>query len=161
MKYIQILIFMIYTLSANAQGYKSDSANCCLFTFTPTHEKVEKVNKQKEYKKTIYWKRHKRFKIYAISALGLGVCSTFVGEVMMIGYYFNTDKKDAANFWGAVGLTGLGLTASSIPLFIISHTNKRKAKKSVEFSLNTSNIHLTLPNGMKQTQPAVGICMNF
>ena len=42
---------MIYTLSANAQGYKSDSANCCLFTFTPTHEKVEKVNKQKEYKK--------------------------------------------------------------------------------------------------------------
>lgn len=42
---------MIYTLSANAQGYKSDSASCCLFTFTPTHEKVEKVNKQKEYKK--------------------------------------------------------------------------------------------------------------
>lgn len=80
---------------------------------------------------------------------------------MMIGYYFNTGKKDAANFWGAVGLTGLGLTASSIPLFIISHTNKRKAKKSVEFSLNTSNIHLALPNDMKQTQPAVGICMNF
>lgn len=90
------------------------------------------MNKQKEYKKTIYWKRHKRFKIYAISVLGLGVCSTFVGEVMLIGYFY-TGKKDAANFWGAVGLTGLGLTASSIPLFIISHTNKRKAKKAWSF----------------------------
>ena len=120
---------------------------------------MEKIDMQKRYKQTVYWKKHKRFKRYAFSALGVGICSTYVGWVWMVGnaYTNNDGSKACVAIWG----TGIGLTLSSIPLFVISHKNKRKAKKSVDFSLNSSPIQLELPNGRKQTQYAVGACINF
>lgn len=73
----------------------------------------------------------------------------------------NSNWKNDGKAWDVVLGIGLGLTVSSIPLFVLSHKNKKKAKESVEFSLKSSNIDLAMPNGMKQTQHAVGVCMNF
>lgn len=153
---------MTCTLLANAQGYESYSVTC-LSTPLPIYKEMEKVNPQKEYKQTVYWKRHKKLKTYAFSTLGLGICGTFIGWIGAIGNnaYTNSDWKEDKKVWEAVFGIGLGLTISSIPLFVISHKNKKKAKETVELSLNSSNIDLVLPNGMKQTQYAVGVCINF
>ncbi len=118
---------------------------------------------QEGYKQTAYWKKHKRLKVYAFSALGLGIGGTLVGWVGSVGNnaYTNSNWREDGKVWNYVFAAGLCLTVSSIPLFIISHKNKKKAKNSIEFSLNSSTIHVTLPNGMGQTQPALGVCINF
>ena len=118
---------------------------------------------QEAYKQTIYWKKHKKLKRYAYSVLGLGVCSTIVGWIGAVGNNAHTNKnwKEDGKAWDVVLVVGVGLTVSSIPLFVFSHKNKKKAKESVELSLTSSNIHLDLPNGMKQAQHAVGVCINF
>ena len=93
----------------------------------------------------------------------MGVCGTIVGWIGEVGnnVYTNSNWKNDGKAWDVVLGIGLGLTVSSIPLFVLSHKNKKKAKESVEFSLKSSNIDLAMPNGMKQTQHAVGVCMNF
>lgn len=121
------------------------------------------MNMHKGYEQTIYWKKHRKFKKYAFSTLGLGVCGTIVGWIGEVGNnaHTNSNWKNDGKAWDVVLGIGIGLTVSSIPLFVISHKNKKKAKESVEFSLKSSNIHLALPNGMKQTRHAVGVCINF
>lgn len=162
MRYIYTLLFLICTLLANAQGYESYSVTC-LSSPLPIYKEVEKINTQKGYEQTIYWKKHKKLKKYAFSTLGLGICGTIVGWIGEVGNtaYTNSNWKNDGKAWDVVLGIGIGLTVSSIPLFVISHKNKKKAKESVEFSLKSSNVHLDLPNGMKQTQHAVGVCINF
>ncbi|WP_298113950.1 hypothetical protein [uncultured Bacteroides sp.] len=115
------------------------------------------------YKQTAYWKKYKRLKKYAWATFGIGVCGTIAGWIGEAGNTAHTNShwKDDGKAWDVVLVAGIGLTVSSIPLFVFSHKNKRKAKETVEFSFRSSNIHLMLPNGMKQTQHALGVCMNF
>ncbi|MCI6476548.1 MAG: hypothetical protein SPE38_04630 [Prevotella sp.] len=162
MRYIYTILFLIYALSAKAQGHESYSPTC-LSSPLSIYEEVEKANMQEAYKQTIYWKKHKKLKRYAYSVLGLGVCSTIVGWIGAVGNNAHTNKnwKEDGKAWDVVLVVGVGLTVSSIPLFVFSHKNKKKAKESVELSLTSSNIHLDLPNGMKQAQHAVGVCINF
>lgn len=153
---------MICTIAADAQGFESYSAICSPSSL-PIYKEVGKVNTQNGYKQSIHWKKHKKLKKYAFGTLGLGICSTAVGWIGMIGNnaYTNSNWKNDGKAWDVVFGIGIGLTVSSIPLFVISHKSKKKAKESVEFSLKSSCVHLDLPGGMKQTQPAVGICVNF
>lgn len=121
------------------------------------------MNQQEWYKQSVYWKEHKKLRKYAFSVLGIGVCGTIAGWIGEIGNtaHTNSNWKEDGKAWDVVLGVGIGLTVSSIPLFVISHKNKKKAKESVEFSLKKANIHLDLPNGMKQKQHAVGVCINF
>lgn len=153
---------MICTLAADAQGFELYSTARSSSPL-PIYKEVEIINTQKGYEQSIHWKKHKKLKKYAFSTLGLGICSTIVGWIGEIGNnaHTNSNWKNDGKAWDVVLGIGIGLTVSSIPLFVISHKSKKKAKESVEFSLKSSNVHLDLPGGMKQTQPAVGICVNF
>lgn len=161
-KAIYIFLFLICTLLAKAQGHESYSVTC-LSTALPIYQEQGKINTQKEFEQTVYWEKHMKLKKYAFGTLGLGVCGTIVGWIGEVGNnaYTNSNWKNDGKAWDVVLGIGLGLTVSSIPLFVLSHKNKKKAKESVEFSLKSSNIDLAMPNGMKQTQHAVGVCMNF
>lgn len=163
MRYIFFLLFLFCTGLANAKGWESDSTDYSLASFPIYREMGEQIKQQKGYEQTVYWKRHKRLKRYAYSALGLGVCGTAVGWIGSVGNnaHTNSNWKEDGKVWDAVLCVGLGLTISSIPLFVISHKNKRKAKETVEFSLKSSSIHLTLPDGTGQTQQALGVCVTF
>lgn len=149
-------------LLTNAQGYESYSVTCLRSTI-PIYKEVEKTNTQKGHEQTIYWKRHKKLKKYAFSTLGLGICGTIVGWIGEVGNnaYTNSSWKNDGKTWDIILGVGMGLTVSSIPLFVISRKSKKKAKESVEFSLKSQHIHLDLLNGMKKTQYAVGVCINF
>ena len=116
-----------------------------------------------DYKQTAYWKKHKWLRKYAWAALGLGVCGTVVGWIGEAGNtaHTNSNWKEDGKVWDVVLVAGIGLTASSIPLFVFSHKNKRKAKETVEFSFRSSNIHWVSPNGMKQAQRVLGLCISF
>ena len=159
---IYIFLFLICTLLAKAQGHESYSVTC-LSTALPIYQERGKINTQKEFEQTIYWKKHMKLKKYAFGTLGLGVCGTIVGWIGEVGNnaHTNSNWKNDGKAWDVVLGIGLGLTVSSIPLFVLSHKNKKKAKESVEFSLKSSNIDLAMPNGMKHTQHVVGDCMNF
>lgn len=121
------------------------------------------MNQQEWYKQSVYWKKHKKLRKYAFSVLGIGVCGTIAGWIGELSNtaYTNSNWKEDGKAWDVVLGVGIGLTVSSIPLFVISHKNKKKAKETVEFSLSNSYIHIALPNGMKQTKNGVGIRMNF
>lgn len=116
-----------------------------------------------DYKQTVYWKKHRRLRKYAWAALGLGVCGTVVGWIGEAGNtaHTNSNWKEDGKVWDVVLVAGIGLTASSIPLFVFSHKNKRKARETVEFSFRSSNIHWVSPNGTKQAQRALGLCISF
>lgn len=134
MRYIYTILFLICTLLAKAQGYESYSVTCLSSPF-PIYKEVEKMNMHKGYEQTIYWKKHKKFKKYAFSALWLGVCGTIVGWIGCIVNISDTDSdwKNDGKVWHGVLVTGIGLTVSSIPLFVISHKYKKRIRNVLNF----------------------------
>ena len=96
MRYVYILLFFICTLLANAQESESYSGTCLSYPVSK-YKEVEKINSQKVYEQTIYWKKHKRLKIYAFGTLGLGICGTLVGLIGVVGisaYTYSNWKND-------------------------------------------------------------------
>ena len=134
MRYIYTLIFLICALLANAKEYKSYSVRC-LSSSLPMYKEVEKINTHKGYEQTIYWKKYKKLKIYAFTTVGLGLCGTIVGLIGDVGNnaYTNINWKDDGKAWDVVLGIGIGLTVSSIPLFVISHKNKKRLRKALSF----------------------------
>lgn len=162
MRYIVFFLLLICTISAKAQRYESCSTTCSSTSSFMGKDMIE-MNQQEWYKQSVYWEKHKKLRKYAFSVLGIGVCGTIAGWIGELSNtaYTNSNWKEDGKAWDVVLGVGLGLTVSSIPLFVISHKNKKKAKETVEFSLSNSYIHIALPNGMKQTKNGVGIRMNF
>ena len=162
MRYIVFFLLLICTISAKAQRYESCSTTCSSTSSFMGKDMIE-MNQQEWYKQSVYWKKHKKLRKYAFSVLGIGVCGTIAGWIGELSNtaYTNSNWKEDGKAWDVVLGIGIGLTVSSIPLFVISHKNKKKAKETVEFSLSNSYIHIALPNGMKQTKNGVGIRMNF
>ena len=160
LRMIVFFLLLMCVISTKAQRY--ESSTCPSTSFFMSKEMTE-INQQEWYKQSVYWKKHKRQRKYAFSVLGLGVCGTIAGWIGESSNtaYTNSNWKEDGKAWDVVLGVGIGLTVSSIPLFVVSRKNKKKAKKIVEFSLSNSYIHLTLPNGMKQTQNGVGITLNF
>lgn len=104
------------------------------------------------------WKKHKQFRIGAYTALGIGLAGMATG---LMGGAFDEPFTKNTRPWKAVFYAGASATAASIPLFVFANINKKRAKQAIEFSLSSSNLQMTLPNGMIQTQPALGFCFNF
>ncbi len=119
-------------------------------------------NYKMQYKNTAYWKKHKRLKRWAWGTLGAGVPVTFVGCLVELAVHYNDDPYDDNTFGLYTPLlVGAALMLSSIPLFVFSYTNAKKAKQSVSANFTVDNIYVEQPNGRRQTQPAVGIQINF
>lgn len=104
------------------------------------------------------WRKHRQFRIGACTALGIGLTGMATG---LMGGAFDDSLYKNTQSWKAVFYTSVGVTAASIPLFVFANINKKQAKQAIEFSLSSSNIQMALPNGMLQTQPALGFCIHF
>ena len=130
-----------------------ETANNPLMTFNPHQQK--KLQKGELYKNNACWKRYKRQKRFAWAALGAGVCGTAVGLVASMG---TTVKGHKEAVWDVVGVSGVCLTLSSIPLFASSRRNKKKAK---HISLRASSIRPAVSGGDIKSTPVLGLCVNF
>lgn len=104
------------------------------------------------------WRKHRQFRIGACTALGIGLAGMATG---LMGGAFDDSLYKNTQSWKAVFYTSVGVTAASIPLFVFANINKKQAKQAIEFSLSSSNIQMALPNGMLQTQPALGFAFIF
>ena len=154
-----VLFFLLLhcaVLTSSAKEYKSDS-----LVYSSINRKEMKL--QQKYEQTANWERFKKLKRYAFGTLGLGVCGTVVGWIGEISNtaYTNSNWKNDGKAWDIILGVGIGLTISSIPLFVVSHKNKRKAKEAFELSLKGSNVSSMFPNGMEKMQPALGVCISF
>ncbi len=116
-----------------------------------------------------YLKKSKTQKTAAFLTLGGGVCLFFLGGAIggsdlsnrisnalnnpnRPGYSYSRD--DAASVFA---LIGLGSMISSVPLFIASSRNKRKAK-AVDLSLKTENYEQLFQQVLRQTNyPALSV----
>lgn len=107
-----------------------------------------------------YWKRHKIYKACAWTSLSVGVAATALGFLYSAAGAF-TQNDGKGTFGEALFYSGLGVTAVSVPLFILAHKNKVKARKPLSFSLNITTAASTLPFEKMNTQPACGISLNF
>lgn len=166
MRHLLIILLLPVLLPAHTCGQERQSVDIdkTVMSYESTTSYRMAARKEKTaYKQTLYWEKHRKLKKYAFSALGLGVCGTIIGWIGEAGNnaHTNSNWKEDGKAWDVVLGIGIGLTISSIPLFVVSHKNKRKAKETVEFSLRNSSIHLDLPNGRRQPRQAVGVCINF
>ena len=122
-----------------------------------THTRYVTTNSNNmKYEK--YWRKYKILKATGWTAFSLGAAGTIV---CVIGK--NTDKllnwsHDNNKGWNAgIGISACVL-ASSVPMLFFAYKNKRKAKN---LSFTASSLSVDLPNGNRQTQPALGLCLNF
>ena len=113
------------------------------------------------YKNTTYWKNHQWQKGLAIGCVSVGGCGMIAGAYIKAigGMAGKTDRTVSTGT--TIFYTGIGLVAASIPLFVISHSNAKKAKEAVSFSLQPSSIRIVGPNGAMKSRPTVGLCMRF
>lgn len=107
-------------------------------------------NNQADY----YWKKHKTFKTLGWVSIGVGIPLTLVGAVSSIASADNPRVKQSTA--DVLAASGLLLTASSIPFFILSHKYKKKAK-SLSLSLKSERIDLPYV----YNQPAVSLSISF
>ena len=109
-----------------------------------------------DYKQTKEWKKFKRLRAYGWTALGVGSVMVCMGTIICsVGTGLTGNDVGAMIVFPC---TGAALVATSIPMLTIAYKNRRKAKS---FSFTTSSLSVDLPNGEKQTQPALGLCLNF
>lgn len=134
---------------------------------------LSKKYKDKSYKNTKYWKRHNTFKILGWSFLGVGVPAMAAGLVVGVAsmgdgggtyndyydedgnvYSSDTNNKEDA-FGAALLISGAALTVASIPMFILSATNKAKAKR-----VSASFVPMT-DCGSGAVVPGLSLAMTF
>lgn len=153
---INILIgFLLLSISSYGQGIVPVSSDQKEAKTTVTSLQGEKFS----YRQTPEWKRHKVLKACGWSTLGLGTTMMivgFCGDVIS-----NWDEPDYNPGFKIMGYIGVGVTASSIPLFVFSYKNKKKAKQARSLSLNYSNIATPGTNGTMKNQPALAINIHF
>jgi len=125
-------------------------------TYSAMTKKSAKDKKDKSYKNTVYWKRHNTFKALGWSFFGVGLPATaagfFVGVFSGIGD--SSNSEDGVAIGSILFYSGAALTLSSIPMFVLSLTNKHKAKQvSVGFT------PMQACNGT--AAPGLSFAMNF
>ncbi len=126
MRYFFIILFLHFAIAIQAGANDSDSM---------------KIPNHYEYKNNVYWKKHKVLKACAFSTLGLGLCGTATGFIGIICNLpdANSNWREDIKIWEGICSAGLCLTATSIPLFVVSHHYKKKAKNQVRLSINGSS----------------------
>lgn len=82
----------------------------------------------------------------------------FIGDI--IDNYERGCKKEKIRF-RVVWCMGTGIAAASVPLLTFAYINRHKAKKATALSLTASRLSVDLPTGGRQSQPMLGISINF
>ena len=73
-------------------------------------------------------------------------------------FYIVPNRRTVTSGMSKQQLLSVCLLASSVPLLALAYENKRKAKSLL---FTTSSLSVDLPNGSRQAQPALGLCLNF
>lgn len=155
MKAILVFIF-VFLLSANIYGQMASSVDVYRNTnvnYTDIVESSQSFN----YKQTREWKKFRRLCASGWTAFGLGLSSTVVCTLGTSLDDMRDNKKKERGWKAGIGLS-VCLLASSVPLLALAYENKRKAKS---LSLAASSLSVDLPNGSRQAQPALGLCLHF
>lgn len=151
-----LLLLLLCTEGIKARNTDSLSIDCIQANMAISSATNNRIDSRENYKNTVYWKKHKVLKGCAWTALGIGVCGTVVGFIGEFGSDINGNSEEA--LWDGIFIGSLCLTASSIPLFIYSHKNKKKAIRAYVL---VDNIRVTLPSEMKRSRPAFGFRIYF
>lgn len=158
-KHILLLLFLFCSIPAMSQ--ETDPVNIGVSSDS-IYKAREESMPQKAYKLTPYWKKHNVFKTCAWSAFGVGLCGTVVGYIgAIVNGYTNAHWKEEKGTWEFIIASGTVVTCSSIPLFVLSHKYKKKAKKTAKVSVAYSSINMVSPDGMRRSDPSVGVLINF
>lgn len=104
------------------------------------------------------WRKHRQFRIGACTALGIGLAGMATG---LMGGAFDDPLYKKHPAMESCILYRCKCNSYQYSAFRFANINKKRAKQAIEFSLSSSNIQMTLPNGMIQTQPALGFALIF
>jgi hypothetical protein len=107
------------------------------------------------FTKEYYWEKSKNQKTAAWVMLGGGVGLSIVGIIGLSANYNLFVESTAADTYATLTLIGTGLSLGSIPLFIASGRNARKA---IKLSYKTQPVFLPQQNGsFRKTQAAISV----
>lgn len=109
------------------------------------------------YKEPDYWKRHKVLKACAWTSVSAGAVLIYGGLVWGLASGYVDDIKEGKG-WAIMMGTGAGLAAASIPLFVYSRKNRKKA---LRLSTGVGSVQKPLPCGSISLLPAIGISLHF
>ena len=108
-----------------------------------------------ELSKDYYLQKSKNQKITAWVLLGAGVGMTVGGLLINLDqpYYGGSSTDNAKGLW--LSYVGIASTLASIPFFISSHKNKKRA---ASVSINNQRIYFPQQNGFAaKTQPSINL----
>ena len=166
MRHLLIILLLPVLLPAHTYGQERQSVDIdeTVMSYESTASYRMAARKEKNaYKQSAYWRKYKRLKISGWSMFSIGTAAIItgvLGESIDEGTNSNWSPNNG-RAWKGVIYSGVAIAASSVPLLTFAYTNRHKAKKRAAFSLTTSNLLVDLPTGRKQTQPTLGININF
>ena len=153
-----MIINLVFILLSTISIYGQTASTVKIYRNTNVnYTSIVESNQPFDYKQTREWKKFRRLCPSGWTAFSLGLSSTVVCTLGASLDDMRDNKKKERGWKAAIGLS-VCLLASSVPLLALAYENKRKAKS---FSFTTSSLSVDLPNGEKQTQPALGLCLNF
>ena len=156
MKAILVFIF-VFLLSANIYEQKASPVNVYRNT-NVNYTGIVESDQPLGYKQIREWKKFKTLQVCGWTALGAGSAMVVVGSFV---FAFATEDKwdgDGVDPLIALPCTGAALVVASVPMLVFAYKHKRKAKS---LSFTASSLSVDLPNGSRQAQPALGLCLHF
>lgn len=159
MRVITILLFaLLWATGIYGQSESPIDVNTCI---TVDNANIQSEMLSFDYKQTAEWKRYKTFKAIGWTSVGVGGAMLIVGFIGdIIDNYERGCKKEKIRF-RVVWCMGTGIAAASVPLLTFAYINRHKAKKATALSLTASCLSVDLPTGGRQSQPMLGISINF
>ena len=162
MKFVYAFMFLLCSLATRAAAGSADSEACAQASVMLHNDNIGELTAQtKDYKKTTYWKKHKRYKIGGCCVLGVGSLAALLGTGLLCSET-TSDYESIKVVYGVTFTVGGALiAAASIPLFVAAHKNKKKAKEAVSLSLKCSTASAPSRYGSKRSDFLLGACLNF
>ena len=108
------------------------------------------------YKLTPEWKTHKKYRAYGWTTLGVGSLMLISG---FLGYAIDNMDGPAIQYrFLPLGITGAAITSSSIPFFVLSAKNKKKARS---ISLGCKTLAAPLGRAGMAYTPGMSVGISF
>jgi len=149
---IALVIFCSQLLPAQQKSFKMDFTRLGIYRNIPRFENTlfyTDTTLTKEY----YWEKSKNQRTVAWVMLGGGIALSIVGIVGASATLF--EDNNAADTYSVVAAIGVGLSLGSIPLFIASGRNARKA---ATLSFKAQPIFVPQQNySVRKSQPAISL----
>lgn len=116
----------------------------CIYGQKPVYTGLN-AEKRLSYKLTPEWKKHKKYQAWGWTTFGVGSAMVISG---FMGYAIDNMEGPTTRYrFMILGFTGVAVTAASVPLFIFSVKNKKKAKTNGRASLlYLGNSALAIPS---------------